>query len=320
MMQVIHSFYRRQEQPIALTIGNFDGVHRGHQKIIEKLRHQAVHRGLKSAVMTFSPHPSLFFNPRQNFLITNDKAKLAVLERLGVEQTFLIPFNADFAGISAADFIENLVSELQVRYLLVGDDFRFGRHGQGDFALLQAAANRNLFNLAQVPTQFSDNDRISSSRIRQLIAAAEFDQVSSLLGYRYSFSGLVEHGQKLGRKIGFPTANIALTDQQLLPEGVFAVVVATMQRNYFGVCNIGTKPTVSGVKRSVEVHLFDFSDSLYGECLSVTPLVKIRDELKFDSIEALTQQINQDAEKARQITETYKKALATEHAVTKALL
>ncbi len=196
--------------------------------------------------------------------------------------------------------------------MLVGDDFRFGRHGQGDFALLQAAANRGLFDLAQVPTQLYDDDRISSSRIRQLIAAAEFEQVSSLLGYRYGFSGLVEHGQKLGRKLGFPTANIGLSKQQLLPQGVFAVVVDIHQKHYFGVCNIGVKPTVSGVRRSVEVHLFDYSGSLYGEYLSVTPLVKIRDELKFDSIAALTQQINLDAEKAREITAAYKKALVTE--------
>lgn len=301
-MKVIHSFDDKQDNPIALTIGNFDGVHLGHQKIIQQLQQVAKEKQLETAVMTFSPHPSLFFRPQINFLINNDEQKLELLEKQGVNTVFLVKFNQDFASQPPEQFIDCLIKQLNVRYLLVGDDFRFGYQGRGDYELLAGLAE-NKFESARVPTQLYDTDRISSSRIRELLKVAEFDKVSALLDRYFYFSGKVEHGQKLGRKLGFPTANLAISELMLLPAGVFVVKASTQNKDYFGVCNIGYKPTVSDNKRSVEVHLFEFSAQIYGMELTVTPLAKLRDEIKFSSVEVLTAQINQDIQAAKMMIE-----------------
>lgn len=307
-MKVIQSFEAKQDNPIALTIGNFDGVHLGHQKILQQLRAVASEKGLASAVMTFSPHPSQFFCPKNDFLISTDQQKLALLEKAGIDEVYLIPFNQDFAQLTPQLFIDKLINVLKVRYLLVGDDFRFGYQGKGDFSLLTKVADSGAFELARIETQCHANRRISSSRIRQLISEADFVNAASLLGYSYSFMGVVEHGRKLGRTFGFPTANLGIDDAILLPQGVFAVKVLLNDEMYFGVCNIGIKPTVDGEKRSVEVYLFDFNQAIYDETLIVTPLQKLRDEMKFTSLEALKRQIATDVAKAKALVNRYPQA------------
>lgn len=307
-MKVIQSFATKQDNPIALTIGNFDGVHLGHQKILQQLKSVASEKGLASAVMTFSPHPSQFFCPKNDFLISTDQQKLVLLEKAGIDEVYLIPFNQDFAQLTPQLFIDKLINVLKVRYLLVGDDFRFGYQGKGDFSLLTKVADSGAFELARIETQCHANRRISSSRIRQLISEADFVNAASLLGYSYSFMGVVEHGRKLGRTLGFPTANLGIDDAILLPQGVFAVKVLLNNEIYFGVCNIGIKPTVDGEKRSVEVYLFDFNQAIYDETLIVTPLQKLRDEMKFTSLEALKRQIATDVAKAKALVNRYPQA------------
>lgn len=311
-MQIIHSLNNNDNSPLALTIGNFDGVHIGHQAIINTLAQTAAQQDYLPATMTFAPHAKVFFGQVDNFLISSDKEKAEIMANHGIKRLYQIPFDNSIANIEACDFVDILIRQLNVRYLLVGDDFRFGYKGQGDFSLLSELCGKHGISVQHTPTICYKNQRVSSSRVREAIKVADFDLVTVLLGRRLAYRGTVIGGKQLGRQINFPTANIRLPMTRLLPKGVFAVRVAIDSddydgNSYQGMCNIGTKPTVDYTNtRQIETHLLDFSSDLYGKDIVVTPVAKLREEQKFSSVETLVAQLHKDRENTIKV---FKKSL-----------
>lgn len=302
-MQTLDTLTNPDNQPLALTIGNFDGVHLGHQTILQTVVKTA-DTTLLPAAMTFTPHAKLFFKPMDNFVISADHEKADIIRQCGIKRLYHIPFDTAFSQLPADDFMKALTTTLQVRYLLVGDDFRFGHRGQGGFEDLKKHCTPLGICVEQSPTVRYNEQRISSSLVRQAIKTNDFALVKKLLGRPLSYSGTVVHGQKLGRKLAFPTANLALPDVRLLPNGVFAVKVsiAGNPTAYGGMCNIGHKPTVNQqTTRHIEIHLFDFSGDLYDKMISFTPVKKIRDEQKFTSLAELTAQLQHDKDSTLKI-------------------
>ncbi|HHH42620.1 MAG TPA: bifunctional riboflavin kinase/FAD synthetase [Gammaproteobacteria bacterium] len=286
----------------AVTIGNFDGLHRGHQAVLRQLHRYAARHRLVTTVMTFEPTAQEFFSPQTApARLQRLRDKLAMLRGLEVDQTLCLRFDRKLAELSAERFIRQiLVDGLDVRYLVVGDDFRFGKDRSGDFALLQEAGKRYGFEVVGTGTFLEGDDRVSSTRVRQALAAGELVLAERLLGRPYRMCGRVAAGQQRGRTIGFPTANIHLHRVVSPLNGVFSVRVHGLgAQALHGVANIGTRPTVDGSYRVLEVHLFDFESDIYGRHLDVEFCSKLRDEMKFASFEALKQQIDADAEKAR---------------------
>ena len=282
-----------------LTIGNFDGVHRGHRALIERVVAKGRELQVPSAVLTFEPHPREFFAPeRAPARLTRLRDKLELLAATGIERVHLIRFDASFAAMSASRFIEDiLIRMLGVRWLLVGRDFRFGAQRQGDFAALERAAAQFPFALEAMPDVSFDAERVSSSGVRAALAAGDFARAERLLGRPYTISGKVVPGARLGRELGFPTANIALAQRPPL-SGIYVVEVEELGR---GVASIGRRPTVNPVPRPLlEVHLFDWSGELYGRRLHVRFLRKLRDEAKYDDLKALREAIARDAALARE--------------------
>lgn len=249
--------------------------------------------------MTFSPHAKVFFGQEKNFLINSDSEKAECIAEQGIERLYQIPFNANFAALSPTSFLDALVHALHVKYLLVGDDFRFGYKGQGDFALLTHYCDQHDVSVQQTPTIDWQGERVSSSRIRTAIKASDFTLIKQLMGRALTYRGVVQSGQRLGRTIDFPTANIHLPESRLLPNGVFAarVNIEGDSRTYHGMCNIGTRPTVTDDKlRKIEVNIFAFNSELYGKTLTVEPVEKIRNEQKFTGVDALVAQLRRDRE------------------------
>jgi riboflavin kinase/FMN adenylyltransferase len=293
--------------PVALTIGNFDGVHRGHQALLAQVVEAARERGLTPAVMTFEPHPREFFAPDQApARIANLRDKLEALQAAGIERVFIQHFGRRFAQLSAEDFLRRvLVDGCRVRWLMVGDDFRFGARRAGDIALLRAHAVAGGYEVVQCPTICADGERISSSAVRDALAGGDLRLVQSLLGRPYAVSGRVQHGAKLGRSIGFPTLNLRIAHAKRMRRaalhGVFAVRVHELEaRPLDGVASVGLRPTVDDSGRwLLEVHLFDFARQVYGRLIRVEFVQKLRDEEKYDTVGELTVAIRRDAEQAR---------------------
>ncbi|BDM63667.1 riboflavin biosynthesis protein [Shewanella sp. NFH-SH190041] len=285
-----------------LTIGNFDGVHRGHAEVITRLLAKAKQYKLPATVMLFEPQPQELFRgcdaPARLSLLRD---KLMLLEELGVDRVVCVNFNHKFADIPADDFInELLVKRLGVKYLVVGDDFCFGRGRKGNFAMLQQAGERQGFAVENTRSFLLGDHRVSSTAVRQQLALGHLEQARRLLGHPYTISGRVAHGQKIGRTIGFPTANVALKRNVVPVRGVFAVRVYWSDSDiYEGVANIGFRPTVQGQICQLEVHLFDFDGDLYGKHVEVELVAKIRDEQPFQSLDALKQQILKDVNEAK---------------------
>jgi len=297
-MVVTHGSLQRAPGRCALTIGNFDGVHRGHRALIERVTAKARELELVSCVLTFEPHPREFFDPQAApARLTRLRDKLELIEAAGVERVHLARFDRRFASLPAERFVEDvLVNGLATRWLLVGRDFRFGARRAGDFAALAAAGARHGFEVESMPDVLSDGTRVSSSAVRAALAAGEFDPAERLLGHPYTISGRVAHGAKLGRSLGFPTANIVLRRPPPL-SGIFVVEVDGLGP---GVASIGRRPTVNPVPLPLlEVHLFDWERDLYGEHLRVRFLKKLRDERKYDGLDALREAIAHDARQAR---------------------
>jgi len=334
-----------RRQPCALTIGNFDGVHLGHQGILARLRARADQLGLPVCVLTFEPHPRDYFAARAAAAARSDAAggasagasataapaaaaptagapataptaplpsapariyterdKLEALAACGVDRVCIAHFNASLAALSAEQFIDQiLIDGLQTRYLLVGDDFRFGARRRGDFALLQTAAAQHGFELARTETIMRDGVRVSSSAVRQALATGDFERAQALLGSPYYISGRVIHGRKLGRTIGFPTLNLRIPFVHPAVSGVFVVRVHGLRDTPLpGVASLGTRPAVEADGRLLlEVHLFDFNENIYGRRIRVEFVHKLRDEANFASLELLTAQIDRDAQAAR---------------------
>ncbi|BEV72010.1 MULTISPECIES: bifunctional riboflavin kinase/FAD synthetase [unclassified Paludibacterium] len=300
-MQVFFGDPRRFSlSPCALTIGNFDGVHHGHQKMLQRLRLEADARHLPTALLTFEPHPREFFaRGEPTARLSTMRDKLRRLRELGLlDYVFVFRFNHGFSRMPAQDFVQHVLHEqLKARYLLIGDDFQFGADRRGDFALLSSTPG--LVTEA-MPSVLVEGERASSSLVRQRLAAGDLTGAEALLGHPYQLSGRVIHGKKLGRTIGFPTANVHLPHRRPALEGVFVVEVETEAGRLGGVASLGKNPTVTTSQNyKLEVHLFDFSGDLYGRRIVVRFLKKLRDEARYDDLSALVAQIERDASSAK---------------------
>jgi riboflavin kinase/FMN adenylyltransferase len=301
-MRVFRGHSRPVPAPVVLAIGNFDGVHLGHAALVRCLANVADERQLAAMVLTFEPHPREFFVPDSApARLTTLREKLELLSECGARQAMICPFNAAFAALSANEFIEQvLVRGCQVRHLIIGDDFRFGRGRTGDFALLQESGLRHGFTVEAMGSVLVDGERVSSSAVRRALSAGDMEHAARLLGRPYVIDGQVSHGQKLGRQIGFATANLRIKHNPLPMTGVFAVEVSGLGGKPLpGVANLGVRPTVGGTRPLLEVHLFDFDRDIYGAHISVRFVHKLRDEQRFPNIDALKAQIAADAVAAR---------------------
>jgi len=293
----------RASTPCVLTIGNFDGIHLGHQALLRLLTNKAQALGLPAVVLTFEPHPREYFTPAQApARLASMRDKLLLLAAAGVDNTRIIRFNQRFASLSAEAFIEQvLVHSLRVRHLIIGDDFRFGAARKGDFAMLQAAGDAHGFVVEAMTTHAHGGERVSSSAVRDALAQGQLDRAARLLGRPYSMAGLVMHGDKIGRTLGFPTANIQLKGRRPPLAGIYNVLVEGLANTLVkGVASVGVRPTINDVGRpTLEVHLLDWTADCYGAHLRVHFLHKQRDEEKYESLEALTAQIARDVDNAR---------------------
>jgi riboflavin kinase / FMN adenylyltransferase len=291
-------------QGCVLTIGNFDGVHLGHQAVINKLAQQGKQMGLPVVVMLFEPQPLEYFSPSTApARLSKLREKIYRLAKLPVDYICIIKFNGAMANYDAKDFIKQiLVEAFRVKYLVIGDDFRFGNGRQGDFALLKRQGVHYGFNVDDTGSLLINGQRVSSTLIRQALASGDMSAAKNLLGYAYSICGRVTHGHKRGRTIGYPTANIRLARVNVPISGVFAVIVDVTGRSIKGVANIGVRPTVNGGDAVVlEVYLFDFDSDLYGVHVTVQFIEKIRAEQRFVSLEALKTRIKDDVAAAHKI-------------------
>lgn len=298
-MVVTHGSLQRARGRCALTIGNFDGVHRGHRALIDRVTAKARELELTSCVLTFEPHPKEFFaGDAAPARLSRLRDKLELLALAGVQHVHVARFNARFAALSAQRFIEDvLLRTLGVRWLMVGRDFRFGERRSGDYATLEAAASRLGFALEAMPDVLFDGVRVSSSAVRAALKAGDLRAAERMLGHSYTISGRVAHGAKLGRDLGFPTANIVLRRAPPLA-GIFVVEVDGVGR---GVASLGKRPTVNTVPLPLlEVHLLDWDEDLYGRHLRVRFLKKLRDEEHYDGLPALKEAIAADARQARE--------------------
>ncbi|MCS5592267.1 MAG: bifunctional riboflavin kinase/FAD synthetase [Gammaproteobacteria bacterium] len=299
-MQLIRGLHNlKKHSGSVVTIGNFDGVHVGHEKIISRLVESAKALGLPSVLISFTPTPQCFFG-REQAALSNFKEKHRLLARLGVDKHLLIRFNQAFSELKAKDFIQQvLLDKLNMKHCLIGDDFRFGKGRQGDLKLLQGLSSAKDFSVESTQSVLCNDCRASSSEIRTLLAQGGLGDAAQMLGREFSISGKIIHGQQKGRTIGFPTINIPIKRKISPVLGVFATAVEIEGEVFKGVCNIGNRPTVNGKKILLEVFLFDFDRDVYGLEAKVTFKHKIRDEEKFDSFEALKQQINLDTQQAK---------------------
>lgn len=297
---------RPEHAGCVLTIGKFDGVHRGHQAVLANVIEKAREMGLPSTVMVFEPQPEEVFSPTTApARLTTLREKYTLLRDLGVDRLLCVRFNREFASQSADTFVHDLLADrLDVKFLVVGDDFRFGRGRLGDFEMLKQAGEQYGFDVVSTHSFRMDDCRISSTAIRDALARGEFVKATEMLGRPFTVRGRVVHGDKKGRTIGFPTANVLLKRCQTPIHGVFAVTVNIDGQRFNGVANVGSRPTVSGHRTQLEVHIFEFSGSLYGQTITVSPVQKLRDEIRFASFDALKEQIQNDAQQARALFST----------------
>lgn len=308
-MQLIRGIKNIQlaDRGCVLTIGNFDGVHLGHQRIIEALVAKAKALDSVATVMVFEPQPQEFFAKESApARLTRLRDKYNLLAKLGVQRLLCVNFDDEFANQSAAYFIQQLlVEKLGIQHLIIGDDFRFGKNRKGDFTMLQEYGARCHFDVSDTASYKLLDCRISSTAIREALEQNELARAELMLGRPYAISGKVIHGEKNGRKFGFPTANVLLKRLVSPVAGVYAVKIhcVTNKTTHYGVANIGCRPTLNGIRQQLEVHIFDFDQNLYGKQIEVTMLTKIRAEKKFSSIDALKEQITKDSEQARLYTQ-----------------
>lgn len=316
-MRVFRGFHHAAlAKACALTIGNFDGVHRGHQAMLALLRSEAQHRKLPATVMTFEPHPREFFAPgTAPARIATLRDKLGELERCGIDQVIVLRFNAAFAGQSPQAFVDEvLVRGLGAKYVLVGDDFRFGARRAGDYGFLDSEGQRQGFEVARMNSYEvstgQGSQRVSSSAVRAALAAGDMALAERLLGRPYAISGHVVHGQKLGRTLGFPTLNLRFAHRKPAASGIFVVRLSGLDsgvegaaKPQFGVASLGVRPTVDDSGRVLlETWVFDWSGDAYGRVVTVELLHKLRDEVKYEGADVLTQltaAVKEDERQAR---------------------
>ncbi len=305
-MELIRGLHnlRPEHRGCALTVGAFDGIHRGHQSVLAHLRARAAERSLPSAVIVFEPLPREYFRPLEAPpRITNFRERLQALAGTGIDRVLVLKFDAALRSMSADEFIsEVFVNGLGGEYVALGDDFRFGNRREGDYEYARAASKRYGYEVQQTATFELDGERVSSTRVREVLANADFETAERLLGRPFTLTGRVEYGRQLGRELGAPTANIRLNRLKSPLSGVYAVRVdGAGLDGAHGVANVGTRPTIGdSLKANLEVHLLDRSVDLYGKRLTVRFAHKLRDEKKYDSLEDLKAGIGADIDNARQ--------------------
>ncbi len=290
------------DQRSVVTIGSFDGVHLGHQAILKQVTEKAAELGLPSLAMTFEPQPQEFFTgEKAPARLMRLREKVDALLAFGIDQVVCLQFNRTLRALTGTEFVQKvLVEGLGTKYLIVGDDFRFGCDRSGDFTMLSAMGKTYDFAVQDTKTLAIDGQRISSTLVRQTLECADFDQAAKLLGRPFSIKGRVAYGQQLGRELGFPTANVQLNRYSAPLNGVYAVLVDIDGTRYQGAANVGVRPTVGDlVKPILEVHLLDFDADLYGRRIEVEFVTKIRDEEKFTTLDKLVEHIQRDVKQIR---------------------
>ncbi len=304
-MQHFRSLEDVRLEDVYLTIGSFDGVHLGHKAIIQELTAGARAMGVPAVVLTFFPHPKIVLRGKNYpFYLTSPDEKAAILGDLGVDVVITHPFNRRVANTPAQDFIRQLASTFRIRHLQVGYDFALGKNRSGNYALLQELSQELGYTLAQTPPVEVEGDVVSSSRIRFLLGVGQVDLVARLLGRQYTIQGLVEIGDQRGHTLGFPTANLSVWAERILPTaGVYACRVKVRGKTWGAVTNIGVRPTFEAapVAPRVETHILDFHEDIYGETIQVAFITRLRAEVKFPSVEDLVRQIQADVAQARAI-------------------
>jgi len=297
---------RHPETELIATIGNFDGLHLGHQHIINNMQKDALKNGWKKLVIFTEPHAKEFFaeslgtdekNPPR-ILPWSEKVKR--MKELGIEFAFFLNFNNQLRNMTPEVFLSKVLSNLSIKKLVIGDDFRFGANREGDFAFLQDWGAKNKIEVEKTETFSIKNQRVSSTRIRKCLLANDFNEAKELLGRPYTFSGKVVFGKQLGSQLGVPTANLWLPKNKLPIAGVYIVKVLFEGKEFGGIANMGTRPTVDGQTPVLEVHILEFSQRIYGKKITVEFCKKVRDEKKFDGLEALKEQIFKDISTAKE--------------------
>lgn len=305
LIRGLYNLHDRHRGSVA-TIGNFDGVHRGHQAVMAQLIEAAQELGTSTTVITFEPLPEEhFMGAKAPARLTPLFDKIGLLQKLGIDRVLCLPFNAALASTPAESFVDRVMIEgLGIKRLVVGDDFRFGYQRKGDFSLLQQEGKKHGFDVVDTNTLIADDARVSSTRIREALANGDIAQAEAFLGHPFTMGGRVFHGDKRGRQLGFPTANIRIARRISPLHGVFAVEVLNIESQALpAVANIGTRPTVGGTGFQIEVHLLDFSGDLYGQRIQIRVRHKLRNEQRFESLDDLVTQIDRDSDQARQFFE-----------------
>lgn len=311
-MKVYHSL--EEFEKIAngvVTIGTFDGVHVGHQKIISSLDYLAEERNGETIVLTLYPHPRMVLYPDDNDLklITTMDERIELFERYGIDHLIIHPFTKEFSRLSATEFVRDiLVNKMGTKTLVIGYDHRFGRHREGTFETLEEVAPLYNFDLIEIPEQDVNNIAVSSTKIRNALMAGDITTANQYLGHDFELTGTVIHGDKVGKTLGYPTANLEIKDRyKLIPaSGIYAVYVQVNDDLYKGMLYIGSRPTLNGTKQSIEVNILDFDKDIYGKMITVALKYKVREDMKLNSIEELKLQIDKDkAETIKLLSETY---------------
>lgn len=300
-MKIHRDLHRFNAQNPVLTIGTFDGVHLGHRKIITALCDRAKALNGESVLFTFDPHPRKVVAPGETNLrlLTTLEEKIALLEQSGIDHLIIYPFTREFSQLTYEEFVERvLVNQIHTKFLVVGYDHKFGKDRQGDYEFLKKCASRFDFHIEKLDVLLMNEAHVSSTKIREAIQRGDFQTANAFLGYPFALHGTVVEGQKLGRKIQFPTANVETTDpDKIIPGyGVYAVKVKVRNQQFLGMLNIGSRPTVNhnADNRSIEVHLIDFQSEIYGEPIELVFFNKLREEQKFASLDELKEQLAMD--------------------------
>ena len=304
-MEIVHSIFDfNPTQQTFVTIGTFDGVHIGHQKIIEKLVHQAKQENKKSVLLTFFPHPRMVLQKEASIKLLNTiEERSELLSKTGLDYLIIHPFSIEFSRLKALDFVRDiLVNKLNTCKLIIGYDHHFGKNREGNIEQLTEYSHMYDFTVEEIPAQDIDSVAVSSTKVRRALENGELKTANNYLGYNYTLQGVVTTGEKLGSKIGYPTANLHLKeDYKLIPKnGVYIVKSVLEGKLVYGMMNIGVRPTVEGAYQTIETHFFDFSGDLYNKELTIEMLYFLREEQKFDSVEKLVEQLQKDEKTSRE--------------------
>lgn len=292
----------KEEYPTVITIGTFDGVHIGHLKILNKIINHAKSTALKSSVLTFFPHPRMVLQKDTNIKLLNTiDEKITILEKLGLDVLIIHPFTREFSRLTATEFVRDiLVNTLNIKKVIIGYDHRFGRNRTANISDLITFGNTYDFTVDEIPAQEIDDVSVSSTKIRKALEDGDIETANSYLGYEYMLTGTIIKGKGIGKQLGYPTANLAIAeDYKLIPKnGAYVVNSSIADKTIYGMMNIGYNPTVNGTEKSIEINFFDFDADLYDQKIQINILVRLRDEHKFESIEALKAQLAKDKEKS----------------------